>query len=48
MEKLAGSVGILLLASAEAKAKLEPLMKCEPVGVHQLKGFEGEYELFRC
>jgi class 3 adenylate cyclase len=48
MEKLAGSLGILLLASAAAKAKLEPLMECEPAGVHQLKGFEGEYEFFKC
>lgn len=48
MEKLAGSLGILLLASAAAKAKLEPLMKCEPAGVHELKGFEGEHAFFKC
>lgn len=48
MEKMAGSLGILLLASAAAKAKLESLMKCESAGVHQLKGFEGEYEFFKC
>lgn len=48
MEKLAGSLGILLMASAAAKAKLEPLMKCDPAGAHPLKGFEGEYEFFKC
>jgi class 3 adenylate cyclase len=47
MEKLAGSLGILLMASEAAKTKLEPLMKCEPAGVHQLKGFEGEYGFFK-
>src|SRR6266403_2916634 len=47
MEKLAGSLGIHLLASAAAKAKLESLMKCEPAGAHQLKGFEGSYEFFK-
>ena len=48
MEKLAGSLGILLLASEPAKTKLEPAMKCERAGAHQLKGFEGEYEFFKC
>lgn len=48
MEKLAGSLGILLMASAAAKEKLEPLMKCDPAGAHPLKGFEGEYEFFKC
>lgn len=48
MEKLAGSLGILLMTSAAAKAKLEPLMKCDPAGAHPLKGFEGEYEFFKC
>jgi adenylate cyclase len=48
MEKLAGSLGILLMASAAAKAKLEPLMKCDLAGSHPLKGFEGEFEFFKC
>jgi adenylate cyclase len=48
MEKLAGSLGILLMASEPAKAKLEPLMKCDPAGSHQLKGFEGEFQFFKC
>jgi adenylate cyclase len=47
MEKLAGSLGILLLASAAAKAKLEPVMKYDPAGVHELKGFEGSFEFFK-
>src|ERR1700704_3080124 len=48
MEKLAGSLGIYLIGSAGAKAKLEPLMKCDPAGSHQLKGFEGEFKFFKC
>ena len=47
MEKLAGSLGILLMASAAAKGKLEPVMKYEPAGVHELKGFEGSFEFFK-
>jgi adenylate cyclase len=48
MEKLAGSLGILLLTSAAGKAKLGSLIKCEPAGAHELKGFEGKYEFYRC
>jgi adenylate cyclase len=48
MEKLAGSLGIALLASAAGKAKLETLMKCGAVGAHELKGFEGQHEFFSC
>src|SRR6266699_4569036 len=48
MEKLAGSLGILLLTSDAGKAKLGSLMKCEPPGAHELKGFEGEHEFFSC
>jgi len=48
MEKMAGSLGILLMASEAAKAKLEPLMKCESAGRHPLKGFEGDFEFFKC
>jgi class 3 adenylate cyclase len=47
MEKLAGSLGILLMASAAAREKLEPMMKYEPAGVHELKGFEGSFEFFK-
>jgi adenylate cyclase len=48
MEKLAGSLGISVLTSRTAKAKLAPLLKCESVGAHELKGFEGKHEVFRC
>jgi adenylate cyclase len=48
MEKLAGSLGISLLTSAAGKSKLESLIKCEPVGAHELKGFEGKHEFFSC
>jgi adenylate cyclase len=48
MEKLAGSLGISLLTSAAGKAKLESLIKCEPAGEHELKGFEGKHEFFSC
>jgi class 3 adenylate cyclase len=48
MEKLAGSLGVAILTSAAGKAKLESLMKCEPAGAHELKGFEGAHEFFSC
>jgi adenylate cyclase len=48
MEKLAGSLGISLLTSAAGKSKLKALMKCEPAGAHELKGFEGQHEFFSC
>jgi adenylate cyclase len=48
MEKLAGSLGISLLTSAAGKSKLELLIKCEPAGAHELKGFEGKHEFFSC
>jgi len=48
MEKLAASLGILLLTSAAGKAKLGSLVKCEPAGTHELKGFEGKHEFFSC
>jgi class 3 adenylate cyclase len=48
MEKLAGSLGIAVLTSAAGESKLESLMKCEPAGSHELKGFEGSYEFFSC
>lgn len=48
MEKLAGSLAISLLTSAAGKAKLGSLIKCEPAGAHELKGFEGKQEFFTC
>jgi len=47
MEKLAGSLGIELLTSAAGYAKLKSLMKFEPAGSHELKGFEGKHEFFK-
>src|SRR5262249_23814482 len=48
MEKLAGSLGILLLTSEAGKRKHGALMTCEPAGAHELKGFEGKHEFFSC
>jgi len=48
MEKLAGSLGILLLTSAAGKEKLDLLVKCEPAGAHELKGFESKHEFYSC
>jgi adenylate cyclase len=48
MEKLAGSLGIPLLTSATANAKLASFLKAEPAGSHELKGFEGKYDFFSC
>ena len=48
MEKLGASLGILLLTSAAGKAKLGSVLKCDPVGAHELKGFEGKHEFFSC
>ena len=48
MEKLAGSLGIHLLASAAARTKLGSALACEPAGSHELKGFEGRFEFFKC
>ncbi len=47
MEKLAGSLGIHLLASAAAQAKLGSAMSFQTAGSHQLKGFEGSFEFFK-
>jgi len=46
MEKLAGSLGIPMLASAAAKEKLDARVPSTPAGAHQLKGFEGTTEFF--
>jgi adenylate cyclase len=46
MEKLAASLGIFRLTSAAGKAKLDSVVKCEPAGAHELKGFEGNHEFF--
>ncbi len=48
MEKLAGSRKILVLTSAAGKDKLGSLIKTEPAGAHELKGFEGKHEFFSC
>jgi adenylate cyclase len=48
MEKLAGSLGISLLTSTAGKDKLGSLIKTEPAGAHELKGFEGKHEFFSC
>jgi hypothetical protein len=48
MEKLAGSLGISLLTSAAGRSKIESLIKFEPAGGHELKGFEGKHEFFAC
>jgi adenylate cyclase len=48
MEKLAGSLKILLLTSAAGKNKLGSLITTEPAGAHELKGFEGVHEFFSC
>lgn len=48
MEKLAGSLGLPLLTSAAGKEKLGSLIQTEPAGAHELKGFEGSHEFFRC
>jgi len=48
MEKLAGSLGIMLLTSAAGKDKLGSLITSEPAGAHELKGFEGKHEFFSC
>jgi class 3 adenylate cyclase len=47
MEKLAGSLGIHLLASAAAQQKLAGSFPYQAAGSHQLKGFEGSYEFFK-
>jgi adenylate cyclase len=48
MEKLAGSLGIMLLTSVAGKEKLGALIQSEPAGAHELKGFEGKHEFFSC
>jgi adenylate cyclase len=48
MERLAASLGISLLTSAAGQSRLKSLMKCEPAGAHELKGFEGKHEFFSC
>ena len=48
MEKLAGSLGIHLMASSAAHQKLDASLPCQPAGSHPLKGFEGSFEFFKC
>lgn len=47
MEKLAGSLGIHLLASDAARKKLGETMPAQVAGSHELKGFEGRFEFFK-
>ena len=47
MEKLAGSLGIDLLASEAAQKKLVDVLPAQPAGTHELKGFDGRFEFFR-
>jgi adenylate cyclase len=47
MEKLAGSLGIHLMASAAARTKLGDAMPGLPAGSHGLKGFDGNFEFFK-
>lgn len=48
MEKLAGALGIFLLTSAAGQAKLASLLPCDSAGAHAVKGFEGEFQFYRC
>ncbi|MEY2505016.1 MAG: adenylate cyclase [Verrucomicrobiota bacterium] len=47
MEKLAGSLGIHLLASEAAQKKLGEAMPAQPAGSHELKGFDGRFDFFK-
>jgi adenylate cyclase len=47
MEKLAGSLGIHLLASASAQKKLGDTILSQPAGSHEFIGFEGRFEFFK-
>lgn len=48
MEKLASSLGVYRLLSGAAQIKLENFISANPLGGHELKGFEGEYEFSSC
>jgi adenylate cyclase len=47
MEKLAGSLGVHLLASAAAQTKLGEAIPSQSAGNHELKGFDGTFEFFK-
>ena len=47
LEKLAGSLGELRLMSSAAQSRLAHLTPAESAGLHGLKGFSGEHEVFR-
>jgi adenylate cyclase len=47
MEKLAGSLGVHLLASSAAQEKLGEALPGHSAGSHELKGFEGTFEFFK-
>ena len=47
MEKVAGALGVPIMCSGAARAKLETQMQCERVGGdHELKGFEGQHRFY--
>jgi adenylate cyclase len=48
MEKLAGSLGIECLTSPAGNDGLGTLIASNSVGAHELKGFEGSYEFYKC
>lgn len=48
MEKLAGSLGVPVLVSNSGKERFGRLLKCDPAGTHEVKGFEGKHEFFSC
>src|SRR4051812_1768770 len=47
MEKLAGSLGLHLMASEAAQTKLGDALPAQPAGSHELKGFDGRFEFFK-
>lgn len=47
MEKLAGSLGTHLLVSEAAKEKLAAHITAEPMGTHDLKGFDRRFAFYR-
>lgn len=46
MEKLAGQLGVPVLFSAEAHAKLSAHLPSAPLSAHALKGFDGKFSFF--
>jgi adenylate cyclase len=48
MEKLAGVLGVPILLSDSARARLQSFSECKSCGAHDLKGFEGQHQFFCC